>query len=121
MIHKISVDSLVSELKELDPRGTEANLLLDAVRQVIPSVQANDMEAIRTTIRPITRDRLTCSGWVPQITGYYVAVTHSGATLAPYLGIAIADEVVRGRTHASLHDFRPDRFFDAKDAQGERS
>ena len=118
MIHKISVDSLVSELKDLNPRGAEASLLVEAVRQFLPSVQSDDIEAIRTTMRPITSDRLTCCGWVPQISGYYVAVTHSGATLAPYLGKAAADEVVRGRTHESLLDFRPDRFFTEQNGKG---
>jgi glycine/D-amino acid oxidase-like deaminating enzyme len=117
MIHKISVDSLVPELKTLDPKGAEAVLLLDAVRKVIPAMQAQDLEAIRTTTRPIPSDNLTCSGWVPGVRGYYVAVTHSGATIAPYLGKAIADEVVRGRIHDSLLKFRPDRFFTGKKAE----
>jgi len=121
MIHKISVDSLVPELRELDPKGDEAVLLLDAVRRVIPAVQAHDLESVRTTMRPIPSDRLTCSGWVPGVSGYYAAVTHSGVTIAPYLGKAIADEVVRGRPHDSLLEFRPDRFLTAKNGMGERS
>jgi len=121
MIHKISVDSLVDEPKELDPKGDEAALLLDAVRTVIPALQTRDLESIRTTMRPIPSDRLTCAGWVPGITGYYVAVTHSGVTIAPYLGKAVADEVVRGQTHDSLTDFRPDRFLAAQNGMGQRS
>jgi len=111
MIHKISVDSLVSEEKTLAPSGKEGSLLLAAAREILPSVQAHDLEAVRTTTRPIPGDGLTCSGWMPGLDGYYIAVTHSGATMAPYLGKAVADEVVRGRTHESLHDFRPGRFF----------
>lgn len=121
MIHKISVDDIVPELRPLDPNGAEANLLLDAVRKVLPIVQADDIESIRTIIRPIPSDRLTCSGWVPGAAGYYAAITHSGVTIAPYLGKAIADEVVRGRVHESLADFRPDRFITAKNGMGQRS
>lgn len=121
MIHKISVDSLVPELKALNPKGDEAALLLNAVRKVIPTLQAQDLESIRTTMRPIPGDNLTCSGWVPGISGYYVAVTHSGVTIAPYLGKAVADEVVRGRVHESLLEFRPDRFLAAKNGMGHRS
>lgn len=121
MIHKISVDDIVPELRSLDPNGAEANLLLDAVRKVLPIVQADDIESIRTIIRPIPSDRLTCSGWVPGAAGYYAAITHSGVTIAPYLGKAIADEVVRGRVHESLADFRPDRFITAKNGMGQRS
>ena len=36
---------------------------------------------------------------------------HSGVTLAPYLGMAIAEEVVFGREHPDRADFRPARFF----------
>jgi glycine/D-amino acid oxidase-like deaminating enzyme len=111
MIHKISVDSLVSEERAVDPKGKEAALLLEAVGKVLPSVRANDLESVRTTTRPIPGDGLTCSGWVPGVEGYYVAVTHSGATMAPYLGKAVADEVVRGREQEALRDFRPSRFF----------
>ncbi|WP_159948657.1 FAD-binding oxidoreductase [Rhizobium sp. 18065] len=121
MIHKISVDDVVPELGDLDPKGREAGLLIDAVRRVLPAVQPDDLESIRTTMRPIPSDRLTCSGWVPGVSGYYAAVTHSGVTIAPYLGKAIADEVVRGRVHESLSDFRPDRFIAAKNGMGERS
>ncbi len=121
MIHKISVDDVVAELGELDPKGHEAALLIDAVRRVLPAVQPGDLESIRTTMRPIPSDRLTCSGWVPGVSGYYAAVTHSGVTIAPYLGKAVADEVVRGRVHQSLADFRPDRFIAAKNGMGQRS
>jgi glycine/D-amino acid oxidase-like deaminating enzyme len=121
MIHKISVDDVVPELGDLDPKGPEARLLIDAVRRVLPAVQPDDLESIRTTMRPIPSDRLTCSGWVPGVEGYYAAVTHSGVTIAPYLGRAIADEVVRGRVHDSLADFRPDRFIAAKNGMGQRS
>lgn len=121
MIHKISVDSLLSELKELDPRGNEAQLLLEATRRVLPAVQAQDIESVRTTMRPIPSDNLTCAGWVPDMSGYYVAVTHSGVTIAPYLGKAVADEVVRGNLHQDLADFRPDRFLAAQNGMGKRA
>lgn len=121
MIHKISVDSLVPEVTELDPKGNEARLLVDAVRKVLPTVQATDLESIRTTRRPIPSDNLTCAGWVPGVDGYYVAVTHSGVTIAPYLGRAIADEVVRGQAHDRLAEFRPDRFLAATNGMGARS
>jgi glycine/D-amino acid oxidase-like deaminating enzyme len=121
MIHKISVDSLVPELRPLGARGAEAALLVEAVARVLPSIKGQDLESVRTTMRPIPSDRLTCSGWIPGVSGYYVAVTHSGVTIAPYLGKAVADEVVRGQVHESLKDFRPDRFLAAKNGSGERA
>ncbi len=121
MIHKISADSLVPNPTDLDPQGDEATHLMDAVRKVLPLVQAQDLESIRTTMRPVPRDGLTCSGWAPGVKGYYLAVSHSGVSLGPYLGRAIADEVVRGRVHDSLANFRPDRFLAATNGLLERA
>ncbi len=121
MIHKISADSLVTEMQPLETAGAQARHLLDAVRRVLPAVQPDDMESIRTVVRPIPSDNLTCSGWMPGVEGYYVAVTHSGVSIAPHLGKAVAQEVVRGHAHESLQDFRPDRFLAAKNGLGERS
>jgi Helix-turn-helix domain len=50
-------------------------------------------------------------GPMPRTSGYYIAITHSGVTLSPFLGAAVADEVVHGRQRAELADFRPARFF----------
>ena len=38
-------------------------------------------------------------------------MTHSGVTMAPFLGKAVADEIVHGRVADALADFRPARFF----------
>ena len=121
MIHKVTVDSLVTEMQPLDTKGPEAALLLDAVRRIMPAIGPTDMESIRTIVRPIPGDNLTCSGWVPGVDGYYVAVTHSGVSIAPHLGKAVAQEVVHGRLHESLTDFRPDRFLAAKNGMGQRA
>jgi glycine/D-amino acid oxidase-like deaminating enzyme len=112
MIHKASVDRTLPEQRRLDPAGAEGRALLDAASQYLPALAMTEIEAIRTTMRPIPAgDGLTCVGALPQTPGYYLAVTHSGVTLAPYLGKAIADEVVFGRQHAELSEFRPARFF----------
>lgn len=111
MIHKISVDQTVPEQRRLDPAGEQGRALLEAATRYLPSLATTEIEAIRTTMRPIPGDGLTCAGQFPQVQGYYIAVTHSGVTIAPYLGKAIADEVVLGREHADLAEFRPARFF----------
>jgi glycine/D-amino acid oxidase-like deaminating enzyme len=111
MIHKVSVDDLFNKPETLRTDGAEAKLLLDATREFVPALRTVGIEAIRTTVRPIPADGLTCAGEMPHVAGYYVAVTHSGVTLAPYLGKAVADEVVRGKMHDELSTFRPNRFF----------
>lgn len=80
-------------------------------RQLLPSIGDAEPEAVRIAIRPIPGDQLSAIGPVPRISGYYLAVTHSGVTMSPFLGVAVADEIVRGQTRAELTDFRPARFF----------
>ena len=42
--------------------------------------------------------------------GYYEAVSHSAITLGPLIGRLLASEILSGRTHGMLADFRPERF-----------
>ena len=46
-------------------------------------------------------DRLPIVGPLPWLEGLYLAVSHSGVTLAPVLGRLIAAEVATGRPTAS--------------------
>jgi glycine/D-amino acid oxidase-like deaminating enzyme len=66
---------------------------------------------VRIAIRPIPSDHFSAIGPVPRVQGYYLAITHSGVTMSPFLGRAIAEEIVLGRVRAELADFRPARFF----------
>ncbi len=85
--------------------------LLRRARQVFPGIGPIPAEAVRLGIRPIPGDGLTAVGPVPRVDGYYVAVTHSGVTMSPFLGVCVADEIVRGISRPELADFRPARFF----------
>lgn len=116
MIHKVSVDRTVTKDQKLEASGPEAAALLDAATRYLPTLAMTDIEAIRTAMRPIPGDGLTCAGPLPQIKGYYLAVTHSGVTLAPYLGKALAGEVILGRESPDLAEFRPARFFEDRSA-----
>jgi glycine/D-amino acid oxidase-like deaminating enzyme len=49
-------------------------------------------------------------GWLPGATSLYVAVTHSGVTLAAHLAQLITTELLSGRPVAELTPYRPGRF-----------
>lgn len=121
MIHKISVDSTLSKPLALNTESTQARQLMLAAREVLPALEAVELEAIRTTVRPFPADGFTCAGAMPGVSGYYMAVTHSGVTISAYLGKVVANEVVRGALHEDMRTFRPDRFFQAGTAIGEMS
>jgi glycine/D-amino acid oxidase-like deaminating enzyme len=60
--------------------------------------------------KPIPGDGEPVFGELPGIPGYYVAFSHSGATLGLIAGELLADEIVTGERHPLLTTFRPDRF-----------
>ena len=98
-----------------DPRPgaamPEARDLVQRARRLLPPIGNAEVEAARMAIRPIPGDSFSAVGPVPRVEGYYLAITHSGVTMSPFLGAAVADEVLHNRCVAELTDFRPARFF----------
>lgn len=94
-----SVD--LAEVRELTRRA----------RAILPAMGPVEPEAVRLGIRAIPKDSYSAVGPLPQVEGYYAAVTHSGVTLAAFLGAVVADELLRGAVRPELETFRPARFF----------
>ena len=111
MLHWNPTDALLTFDSKLSPSMPEARDLVRRARQLLPLIGEVEPEAVRIAIRPIPGDHLSAIGPVPRTSGYYLAVTHSGVTMSPFLGAAVADEVVRGKERRELADFRPARFF----------
>jgi len=111
MLHWNPTDATLSFDTRLRPSMPEARDLVRRARQLLPSIGEVEPEAVRIAIRPIPGDQLSAIGPMPRISGYYIAITHSGVTMSPFLGAAVADEIVGGRQRTELADFRPARFF----------
>lgn len=60
--------------------------------------------------KPIPGDGEPVVGALKAIAGYYVAFSHSGATLGLIVGELLAYEVAKGAEHPMLATFRPERF-----------
>jgi glycine/D-amino acid oxidase-like deaminating enzyme len=90
-----------------DPLVTQA--MADAARAVPALAGARPVEAL-IGARPIPPDWLPIVGPVAGMAGYWEAVTHSGVTLAPFLGRVLASELMGGPRAALLESFRPQRF-----------
>lgn len=103
-------DAEVTAATEPSPRLPQAPELVRRASQVLPAIAGAEPEAARIGIRPYPADGLSAVGWMPEISGYYLAVTHSGVTLAPFLGRAVAGEIARARVVPQLEPFRPTRF-----------
>ena len=111
MLHWDATDPTISPDTPCDPALPQARDLVARARRLLPMIGAVEPEAVRVGVRPIPGDHLTAAGPMPRVRGYYVAVTHSGVTMSPFLGVLVADEVLNGRERPELADFRPARFF----------
>lgn len=111
ILHWNPTDATLNIDSKLSPDMPEARDMVRRARILLPSIGAAEPEAVRIAIRPIPGDHFSAIGPVPRISGYYLAITHSAVTMSPFIGAAVADELVRNRQRSELTDFRPSRFF----------
>lgn len=111
MVHWGPADAMVTRGITEQPGMAQAAEIVERLTRILPGIAPLKPEVTRVTQRPIPKDGLSAIGPVPHLTGYYVMVTHSGATLAPALAAMAADEIVKGRERPELESFRPARFF----------
>lgn len=110
MVHSDDADRDVSAETEPSRRLPQAEDLVRRAAQVLPGIVGAGPEAVRIGVRPLPADGVSAVGPMPGVPGYYVVVTHSGVTLAPFLGWVVAEEIGRGRVVPQLEPFRPSRF-----------
>ena len=72
---------------------------------------ADGLGAVSLASGPIPADQHWAVGPMPRLGGYYLAITHGGVTMSPFIGQAVADEIMRNRIRPELADCRPARFF----------
>jgi glycine/D-amino acid oxidase-like deaminating enzyme len=82
-----------------------------AAQRYLPGFTRAEFEGARICWRPMPLDGYPVLGVSPARPDVYLAITHSGVTLAPVIGELVAQEIVDGRLAESLKDFRPDRRF----------
>ncbi len=111
MVHSGPADAVVNPELTDHPGLEQAAQMMELLSTVLPALAGIKAEASRVTKRPIPQDGLSAIGELPGLKGYYLMVTHSGATLSPALGAMAADEIVNSVKRPELADFRPARFF----------
>ncbi len=110
LLHHDSFDARLGDREDvatIDPLVHE--MVAEAVA-VVPALAGAPIFDARIGVRPITADGYPSAGGLPELGGYYEAVTHSGVTLGPLLGRLIASEVLTGKADPLLATFRPERF-----------
>jgi glycine/D-amino acid oxidase-like deaminating enzyme len=94
---------------ETELRRLAGQLLERASRTVCGLDQAR-VVAAQVCVRPLPADEQSIVGRLPGAEWLYVAVTHSGVTLAAHLSRLIAAELAVGSPAADLAAYRPGRF-----------
>lgn len=84
--------------------------LLDRARQVSRGLAQAAVTGYQVCVRPMPADGQSIVGWLPGPRGVYLAVTHSGVTLAAHLAELITSELVTGTAPAGLQPYTPSRF-----------
>ncbi|MBX9454597.1 MAG: FAD-binding oxidoreductase [Rhizobium sp.] len=92
-----------------DPDGA-AKDLFDKVRAFLKGGDALEMDFHTVGYRPTPIDGFPIVGEVAGVDGLYLAVTHSGITLAPAIGRFAADEILTGEKQPLFAPYRLSRF-----------
>jgi glycine/D-amino acid oxidase-like deaminating enzyme len=91
------------------PEGVVDELLAEASR-VLAGNPELELDGFGIGPKPIPGDGEPVLGELEAIPGYYVAFTHSGATLGLIVGELLAQEILTGQKSPLLASFRPARF-----------
>ncbi|WP_425624836.1 NAD(P)/FAD-dependent oxidoreductase [Agrobacterium radiobacter] len=86
-----------------------AELLTEAAK-VLEGNPELEVASVGVGGKPIPGDGEPVIGAIKAIPGYYVAFSHSGATLGLITGELLAYEIATGAEHPMLATFRPERF-----------
>jgi len=92
-----------------DPKAA-ANALFAKVQARLKGGDALELDFHTVGYRPTPKDGLPILGGVETVDGLYLAVLHSGVTLAPLVGLLASQEIVDGDEEPSLAAFRLSRF-----------
>lgn len=88
--------------------GTTAAALFETLKAALRGGEALQLDFHTVGRRPTPKDGFPAVGRA--VNGLYLAVTHSGMTLAPALGLFAAEEIVRDRRDPLLAPYAPSRF-----------
>ncbi|TDD25383.1 FAD-binding oxidoreductase [Actinomadura sp. KC06] len=89
-----------------DARDLTGDLVSRAAR-VLPGLAAATGIGFGTGHRVLPQGGYPSIGGIPELPGYYEAVTHSGIILAPLVGRLLAEEITTGRVPPQLKPHRP--------------
>ena len=103
-------ESWAMEAEDTDLSLARGQRMLEQAAAFLPELAQAHVETMKLGVRPMPEDELPIVGPVPGTSGFYIAVTHSGVTLAPLIGQLVAQEVTSGQLSPLLAEYRIERF-----------
>ncbi len=88
----------------------EGRRALTVAKGFLPDLDVDAIEKVTLGWRPLPKDGFPVVGFSPRAADVYVAVMHSGVTLAPFIGRAAAVEILDGVELDALQPYRLSRF-----------
>lgn len=86
--------------------------MLQVAKRFVPAMNTAEIEAAYIGWRPLPIDGHPVLGASPAERNIYLAIMHSGVSLAPIVGQLAAQEIVTGSVLQGLALYRPDRRFE---------
>ena len=99
----------VTEMSD-EMRALHGDRILNMFREAMPGVVDASYDYLTLGYRPMPEDGMPVVGFSPASSDVYIAVMHSGVTLAPIMGRYITHELLSDEAVAELAPYRPDRF-----------
>ena len=93
-----------------DDTQEHANELLSRAAEYVPGLNGATAIPVPVGYRPMPLDGFPVVGFSPKAPNVYLALTHSGVTLAPLLAQLATMEIMDGAQVELLSDYRPSRF-----------
>lgn len=83
--------------------------ILGIAEQFVPGILSAEIEDVYIGWRPLPMDGHPVLGPSPSNASAYLAIMHSGVSLAPIVGDVVAKEITTGLAAKELSEYRPDR------------
>ena len=93
-----------------DDSQVHADELLARAAQYVPALKGASAVPVPVGYRPMPLDGFPVLGYSPKAPNVYLALTHSGVTLAPLMAQLATMEIADGADVDLLSDYRPSRF-----------
>jgi len=109
--HAQRLQNRPNEFPSLALAKQHGNRMLDIAKNVIPEITVAEIENAYIGWRPLPIDGHPVIGASPEKPDVYLAVMHSGVSLAPIVGQLVAQELIADEKLAGLENYRPGRDF----------